>query len=215
MQHPSLLPNDPNKNADQKCLFCNEDIGFGRTERGRHIGRHMEEIAFAIVTKPYEEWDFYSVSSERYFDGQGLGHSEPTWYPCICYDCGVKIHTVAERAKHFVSFHGLSVAAARAQSGGGYQCHCSNSLEQSPCNTIFSSPMDLKTHVFIFHSKGRKFVCERCNWENSLLRTRYTTKWTTADRLQCGLCGKFPPSNELYTFNGALDTTPPIVRANS
>jgi len=29
----------------------------------KHVGRHMEEIAFAVVRKPYEEWDFYSDSS--------------------------------------------------------------------------------------------------------------------------------------------------------
>ena len=192
---------DPNKNVDPKCLFCNEDIGFDRTERGRHVGRHMEEIAFAIVTKPYEEWDFYTASSERYLDGQGPWHSEPTWYPCICYHCGVKLHTVAERAKHFVSVHGLSVTAARAQSGGGYQCRCSNSLEQPPCNTVLSSPMDLVTHFFISHTKGRKYFCETCNRGNSLLRTCYITKQTTPYPIQCGLCGRFPPHIELYTLD--------------
>lgn len=29
----------------------------------RHICRHMEEIAFTVVTKPYEDWDFYSDAS--------------------------------------------------------------------------------------------------------------------------------------------------------
>ena len=119
---------DSNKNVNSECVFCNEDLGFDPPKRVRHIGRHMEEIAFAIVTKPYEEWDFYSMSSERYLDGQGPGYSEHFWYPCICYYCGVKIHTIAERAKHLVSVHGLSVAAASAQSGGGYQCRCFDSL---------------------------------------------------------------------------------------
>ena len=140
LDHPLMVP-DPNKNVDPKCVFCNEDLGFDRPKRVRHIGRHMEEIAFAIVTKPYEKWDFYSMSSEMYLDGQGPWNSEPTWYPCICYDCGVEIHTVAEREKHFVSVHGLSVAAARAQSSGGYQCRCSNSLEQPPCNTAKQSTL--------------------------------------------------------------------------
>ena len=50
-----------------------------------------------------------------------------------------QINTVAGRATHFVNIHGLSVAAARAQSGGGYQRRCSNSLEQLPCNTAKQS----------------------------------------------------------------------------
>ena len=98
---------DPSKNENSKCLFCNENIAFGRTERVRHMGRHMEEIAFTVVTKPYEEWDFYSMSSERYLDAQGPWHSER-----VCHDCSLIMNTVAERAKHFVSVHGLSVAAA-------------------------------------------------------------------------------------------------------
>ena len=107
-----VLDLDPSKNENSKCLFCNENIAFGRTERVRHIGRHMEEIAFTVVTKPYEEWDFYSMSSERYLDAQGPWHSEPTWYPYACRDCSLIMNTVAERAEHFVSVHGLSFVAA-------------------------------------------------------------------------------------------------------
>ena len=45
------------------CPFCGETLQNSATERGRHIGRHMEEIAFAVVTKPYEAWEFYSDST--------------------------------------------------------------------------------------------------------------------------------------------------------
>ncbi|KAL2043073.1 hypothetical protein N7G274_004133 [Stereocaulon virgatum] len=45
------------------CVFCGEALPASRTGRGRHIGRHMEEIAFAVVTKPYEAWEFYSDSA--------------------------------------------------------------------------------------------------------------------------------------------------------
>ena len=47
------------------CPFCDEKTDRGTRARGDHLGRHMEEIAFAVVTKPYEEWDFYSTSSIR------------------------------------------------------------------------------------------------------------------------------------------------------
>lgn len=45
------------------CIFCGEQTGGKDNNRQKHIGRHMEEIAFAVVRKPYEEWDFYSDSS--------------------------------------------------------------------------------------------------------------------------------------------------------
>ena len=45
------------------CIFCGEQTGGKNNNREKHIGRHMEEIAFAVVRKPYEEWDFHSDSS--------------------------------------------------------------------------------------------------------------------------------------------------------
>ena len=45
------------------CPFCDEKTDGGARARGDHLGRHMEEIAFAVVTKPYEDCDFYSTSS--------------------------------------------------------------------------------------------------------------------------------------------------------
>ena len=46
----------------EACPFCHASA-FGITTL--HVGRHMEEIAFAVVTKPYEEWDFYTDSSSN------------------------------------------------------------------------------------------------------------------------------------------------------
>ena len=47
------------------CIFCGErtQAGKGDNARGRHVGGHMEEIAFTVVPKAYEEWEFYSESS--------------------------------------------------------------------------------------------------------------------------------------------------------
>ena len=48
------------------CLFCGEALSeAGRHKYARHVGRHMEEIAFAVVTKPYEDWEFYSDCSGK------------------------------------------------------------------------------------------------------------------------------------------------------
>ncbi len=49
------------------CFFCGKVLNkagvINLEERIRHVGRHMEEIAFTIVTKPYEDWEFYSDAS--------------------------------------------------------------------------------------------------------------------------------------------------------
>ena len=46
------------------CVFCGEVLlEDGWEERVRHVGRHMEEIAFTVVTKSYEDWEFYSDAS--------------------------------------------------------------------------------------------------------------------------------------------------------
>ncbi|KAL8837526.1 MAG: hypothetical protein Q9170_002485 [Blastenia crenularia] len=47
------------------CPFCQVNLPEPwQRNRGRHLGRHMEEVAFAVVPKPYEDWEFYSDSSE-------------------------------------------------------------------------------------------------------------------------------------------------------
>ena len=47
------------------CLFCGQRTthGGGKNSRGRHVGQHMEEIAFMVVPKAYEDWEFYSEAS--------------------------------------------------------------------------------------------------------------------------------------------------------
>lgn len=64
--------------ASIKCLFCGlqTEVGTGPDSRAGHVGRHMEEIAFVVVPKAYEDWDFYSDSSSI---SSGIGVSkEPT-----------------------------------------------------------------------------------------------------------------------------------------
>lgn len=51
---------------DFACPFCNDMLSRSKNdERARHIGRHVEEIAFSVVTKPYEDWEVYSDSSRN------------------------------------------------------------------------------------------------------------------------------------------------------
>lgn len=53
--------------ASIKCPFCDQVTaqGTGKDSRAGHVGRHMEEIAFLVVPKLYEDWEFYSDSSSN------------------------------------------------------------------------------------------------------------------------------------------------------
>lgn len=57
------------KLASIKCPFCGLQTaeGKGTDSRGRHVGRHFEEIAFLVAPKAYEDWEFYSDSSSSSF----------------------------------------------------------------------------------------------------------------------------------------------------
>jgi hypothetical protein len=46
------------------CVFCDQKIEGTIRDLIRHIGRHMEEIAFAVVPRAYEDWAFYSDSDD-------------------------------------------------------------------------------------------------------------------------------------------------------
>ena len=63
MDASNMSPGKVYENTE--CLFCGQDKLHVEGSRRRHIERHMEEVAFAIVSKPYEEWDFYSDSSSN------------------------------------------------------------------------------------------------------------------------------------------------------
>lgn len=45
------------------CPFCEQIIFPGNLARSHHLGQHMEEIAFLVVTNPYEDWLFYDNTS--------------------------------------------------------------------------------------------------------------------------------------------------------
>ena len=68
---PSILLPEMILNPVQRsdCLICGERIETGRVHLARHVGRHMEEISFAVVTKTYEEWASYADTSH----GESLG----------------------------------------------------------------------------------------------------------------------------------------------
>jgi hypothetical protein len=48
--------------ASSDCPFCEERVEGAERMLMYHLCQHMDEIAFAVLTKPYKEWDFYSES---------------------------------------------------------------------------------------------------------------------------------------------------------
>ena len=87
-----IYANSPDK---LRCPICQEKL-LEVTSHGRgiHISRHMEEIAFLVVSKSYEEWEFYSDSSRgrpapelgaganRSTSGQPVSEKEQDVSPC-------------------------------------------------------------------------------------------------------------------------------------
>ena len=53
---------DPNV-KDFICPFCQQTVDRRKTRLSRHLARHMEEISYAVVTRPYSGWKFYDESS--------------------------------------------------------------------------------------------------------------------------------------------------------
>ena len=61
---------------NESCTFCGLTTtgAMGKNSWCRHVGRHMEEIAFTVISKTYKDWEFYSDSattgSSHDFNGQ-------------------------------------------------------------------------------------------------------------------------------------------------
>lgn len=77
------------------CPFCQKVFPKWKTAgRVRHIGRHMEEIAFAVVPKAYEEWEFYSNSSG------GQSAPQVSAFVCRFAHCSESFGSESDRIEH-------------------------------------------------------------------------------------------------------------------
>lgn len=67
MYHPSsAAPLSCNlAGLPENCMFCMKSTGKTARDYARHVGRHMEEIAFTVVPKQYEDWEFYSEDTYK------------------------------------------------------------------------------------------------------------------------------------------------------
>ena len=63
-----MLEQDSSFQAPRKyhCVFCGEKIGIEEDDREQHVGRHMEEIAFSVVSKLYDESESCSDTLTQY-----------------------------------------------------------------------------------------------------------------------------------------------------
>ena len=113
------------------CCFCREQFpSRDKTQLGRHVGRHMEEIAFAIVPKTYEVWEFYSDSSE----GQPLPEGPP--FICTFAQCSQYFVSKSDRTRHETAAHWFWRCGELATN--------SNIRE---CASIFHSKHDFQDHL--------------------------------------------------------------------
>jgi hypothetical protein len=117
--------------AGSKCPFCEEELEDGVAMLGRHLGRHMEEISFAVVTKPYEEWKFYNDSistvsiKSRVFD-----ESSPK---CLFRFCSYSPADLEDLRRHVQTPH-------------PHVCYRIDLRANRPCQAQFTSYRELCRH---------------------------------------------------------------------
>ena len=97
-----LVSRNDSKGYSSKCQFCTKWIVAGSDNWISHVGSHMEAIAFAVVTKPYEDWEFYSDSSSSKSGGIYIHKSER---PYTCQYCPRFFKNKNELERHQNSLH--------------------------------------------------------------------------------------------------------------
>ena len=144
---PARLVEEKRK-ASIKCLFCGQQTteGRGQGSRAWHVGSHMEEIAFIVVPRAYEGWDFYSDSSSS---DAGIGASkEPDWnYPtwkAMTYDTSPNPQKTDNR------------------NSPPYRCDRINPSTGKACKTYFSRSYDLTRHEDSVHKVRKTLQCHYC-----------------------------------------------------
>ena len=132
------------------CLFCGllTTEGRGQHSRGRHVGQHMEEIAFMVVPKAYEDWEFYSEASSGIQPDKHT-HNLFTQYSLSSHRCDRQMH----------------------------RCEKNNPSTGKPCNTVFSRAYDLTRHEDTIHnSRKQKVRCQFCMEDKTFSRMDALTR---------------------------------------
>ena len=137
------------------CPFCQEIVPVQKRARGRHMGRHMEEIAFTVVPKPYEDWDFYSDSSKNSPQKRSPTFEDST------KDDNISATAEAYRNRHHSPF----------------RCDRPNPTTGKPCNAVFPRAYDLTRHEDTIHSARKQRIrCIHCVEDKNFSRRDALTR---------------------------------------
>ena len=95
------------------CLFCGQQTteGRGQHSRGRHVGQHMEEIAFTVVPKAYEDWEFYSEASSGKQTDKYTGHCGSQYPPFMSSTALSSLTQMSQTSDQsfYPTFHGFNL----------------------------------------------------------------------------------------------------------
>lgn len=169
------------------------------------MGRHMEEVAFAVVSTPYVEWDFYSGTTAssmqttsrvptaldddytahsnigNCFPPQSLGLSKledegPTSIEIDPCVAGLKGVELAERHEPM----GEWSPGDFLDSQGIFKCRSLNPATGRNCNITYSHRKDFVRHEAIVHyakeHEKPKLRCSFCSTEEVFLRKSSLTR---------------------------------------
>ena len=184
------------------CPFCGERMDRGELARGKHLGRHMEEIAFAVVTKPYEDWDFYSTSSLR---SEYATYAHPALvryrqnekiqdlhYGCTFPFCNLRFDTASAWMNHELATH-LPVSAWRCSE----RSTRASSGSAPECGQIFREEALFRWHLINYHGIPKVGSCD-APYIAQQLRDRRVGR-AGQQRFWCGYCNEtvLSPCTEL------------------
>ena len=145
------------------CSFCQEK--FPRSDvsqSARHLGRHMEEIAFAVVPKAYEEWEFYSDSSE------GQPAPKDFIYACTFIGCHEQFRNKSDWILHEFNVH------------GPWKCGEKDVNRTGLCDRVFRYKANFRYHLWSHHPIKNENAIER----------RYQYDRSEQNQFWCGFCRK-------------------------
>ena len=123
------------------CPFCRKQCErLDSIGHGRHVECHMEEIAFVVVPKVYEEWKFYSESSsDRRFALRLDG------YQCTVAHCLKAFNTRVDWALHEIKSHYMKAAWLCREVPGTTGCI-------PGCFELFFDELLYEGHLELVHS---------------------------------------------------------------
>lgn len=123
------------------CVFCGLECAHVTTESLKHLSKHMEDIAFSVVPRAYEDWAFYSDSD-----------SNPDVSVAVQ---SLQRHNLDDQDVIILDYIARYIEGPD-QTDSKWICKIEN------CNKRFGRKENIKSHVQT-HLNDRQFKCEVCN----------------------------------------------------